>query len=272
MKKRTRAALGAVLAAAALAVTAAPAVASASDAPSHLSGGAHSGTGWPGGSSPAGWSGHRPSTTSDITLVHGVQLPGTNGFPVDIYVVKNLTSYKELSDVTFGTVADLGAAFPGWVTPGFYLVDVVAHGGNPFQPALLRGFSLGVGQSKTVAAYLSTSGSPTLGVFANDVSATNGDARVQVFHLADAPTVGVCADGSVPVTSSFSNGQTAEAEVPASSYSVTVTSPATSGCGPTTLFGPATLNLPADMTTLAYAIGVFPSSFTVVTLTVPDAN
>ena len=50
------------------------------------------------------WRGSEP----DLSLVHGV--PGLN---VDIYVYKNVFSVKKLSDVTFGTVADLDAAFPG---------------------------------------------------------------------------------------------------------------------------------------------------------------
>ena len=148
--------------------------------------------------------------------------------------MKNFTSYKELPDVHFGTAADLTTAFPGWVTPGLYTVDVVPTGTSPFKPLLITCFFLGYGQSKTVAAYMTATpagaaGQPTLGVFTNDVSSTGGMARVTVRHLAVAPTVGVYADGSVAITPSFSNGQTATAVVPPSSYNVTVTAPNTPG-------------------------------------------
>ena len=57
-------------------------------------------------------------------------------------------------------------------------------------------------------------------------------ARVTVRHLAVAPTVGVYADSSVAITPSFSNGQTAAAVVPPSSYDVTVTAAERTGYRP----------------------------------------
>lgn len=203
---------------------------------------------------------------ADLSLVHGVP-----GLDVDIYVVKNFTSYKELPDVHFGTAADLATAFPGWVTPGFYTVDVVPTGTSPFKPLLIRSLFLGAGQSKTVAAYVTatpagTAGQATLGVFTNDVSSTNGMARVTVRHLAVAPTVGVYADTSVAITPAFSNGQTATAVVPAGSYDVTVTAPDAPG---TVLDDLGNVPLAANTNTLAFAIGDFPTTFTVVAVAIP---
>lgn len=207
---------------------------------------------------------------ANLNLVHGIP-----GLAVDIYVVKNFNIFhaKELSDVTFGTAADLNTALPGFVTPGFYIIDIVGHGGNPFKPVLLTSTYLGAGQSKTAVAYVSASpagvaGKPTLTVFTNNVSSTSGKARVTVAHTAVAPTVGVCADGSVPLVPAFSNGQQASAVVAAGSYPVTVTDP--NNCsgvlaGP---IGPVTLG--ADTTTLVYAIGTFPTTFTVASLVVPN--
>jgi hypothetical protein len=86
---------------------------------------------------------------ADLSVVHGIP-----GVAVDISVVRGNFSYKKLADVLFGTAADLGQAFPGWVTPGYYLVDVVATGANPFHPLLLARLHLGWGQSKTVGAYV----------------------------------------------------------------------------------------------------------------------
>ncbi|MGD0746751.1 MAG: hypothetical protein ABSB68_02945 [Acidimicrobiales bacterium] len=210
--------------------------------------------------------GSRPAT--DLSLVHGIP-----GLDVDIYVIKNFTSYKELPDVHFGTGADLTTAFPGWVTPGLYTVDVVATGTSPFKPLLIKSFFLGYGQSKTVAAYVTATpaggaGQPTLGVFTNDVSGTGGMSRVTVRHLAVAPTVGVYADGSVAITPSFSNGQTATAVVPPSTYGVTVTAPDMPG---TVLDNVGDVALAANTNTLAFAIGSYPTTFTVVVLAIPTA-
>jgi len=216
-------------------------------------------------------SGGTPAPVANLNLVHGIP-----GLDVDIYVVKNFNIFqtRELSGVTFGTAADLNTALPGFVTPGFYLIDVVGHGGNPFKPVLLTSTYLGARQSKSVVAYVGasaagTAGSPKLGVFTNDVSASNGKARVTVAHTAVAPTVGVCANGTVPVVPAFSNGQQASAVVPASAYTVTVTAP--NNCS-TVLAGPiGPVSLAANTTTLVYAIGTFPSTFTVASLVVPNS-
>ncbi len=171
--------------------------------------------------------GSGPRASANLNVVHGIP-----GLDVDIYVVKNFNLFqvKELSNVTFETAADLNTDLPGFITPGFYTIDVVAHGGNPFKPVLITSTYLGAGQSKTAVAYVKADaagnpGSPTLSVFQNDVSATNGQARVTVAHTAVAPTVGVCADDSVPVVPSFSNGQLASAVVAPAAYTVTVTAP-----------------------------------------------
>ena len=164
-----------------------------------------------------------------------------------------------------------GSVFPGWVTPGFYIVDVVPTGTSPLHPLLLARLYLGWGDNKTVAAYVTssptgTAGHPTLGVFTNDVRATHGQARVTVRHLAVAPTVAIYADGMVPITTAFSNGQTARAVVPAGSYNVTVTAP---NAPTTVLANLGNVTLSANTNTLAFAIGAYPSTFKVVTLVVP---
>ena len=255
MNRKIRTHVGPIVAlVAGLAVVATPAVASAQgrwQPPSQ-----------PAWQQAASWHGAEP----DLSLVHGI--PGLN---VDIYVSKNIFSVKKLTDVTFGTAADLDTAFPGWVTPGFYVVDVVPTGTSPCHPLLLTTVALGWGQSDTVAAYVAaspsgTAGSPTLGVFNNDVSSTNGAARVTVRHLAVAPTVGVYADGSVAITPAFSNGQTATAVVPAGSYDVTVTAPNTPS---TVLDDVGSVPVAANTNTLAFAIGTYPSTFKVVALAIP---
>jgi hypothetical protein len=256
MKRRIAGMLSVLVVILGLAVAGAPAGAGASPSP------AVSPAGSVGGWNP--WWGHHGH--ADLSLVHGIP-----GLAVDIYVVKGNLSFKKLTDVQFGTAADLGQVFPGWVTPGYYLVDVVATGTNPFHPLLLARLYLGWGQSKTVAAYVTASpagvaGHPALGVFTNSVRSTGGDARVTVRHLAVAPTVGVYADGSVPITPAFSNGQTATAVVPAGSYTVTVTAPNS----PTTVLDDlGSVALAANTNTLAFAIGTYPATFKVVTLVIP---
>jgi hypothetical protein len=200
MKTRFLGLVGAAALAAGLALTSATATAGA-DAWQHQ------------GNTPAAWQGDhgRSAPTADLSLVHGV--PALN---VDIYVVKNLFSYKEFKNVQTGTAADVSTDYPGWVTPAFYVVDVVP---------------------------------------------TGGQARVTVRHLAVAPTVGVYADSTVAITPAFSNGQTATAAVPAGSYHVTVTAPNTPG---TVLADLGSVTLPADTNALAFAIGIYPSSFEVV--------
>ena len=228
------------------------------------SAGAAGATGWnPGG----GWSAPQ---SANLNVVHGIP-----GLDVDIYVIKNFNifQYKELSNVTFGTAADLNTALPGFITPGFYTIDIVAHGGNPFKPVLISTTYLGAGQSKTAVAYVSATpagaaGSPTLTVFNNNVSATNGQARVSVAHTAVAPTVGVCADGTVPVVPAFNNGQQEAAVVAPAAYTVTVTAP--NNCSDV-LAGPiGPVTLAANTTTLVYAIGTYPATFTVASLVVPN--
>jgi hypothetical protein len=230
------------------------------------SAGAAGATGWNQGGG-GGWSAPQ---SANLNVVHGIP-----GLDVDIYVVKNFNifQYKELSNVTFGTAADLNTALPGFITPGFYTIDIVAHGGNPFRPVLISTTYLGAGQSKTAVAYVSatpsgTAGSPTLTVFTNNVSATNGQARVSVAHTAVAPTVGVCADGTVPVVPAFNNGQQLAAVVPPAAYTVTVTAPNNCSAVLAGPIGPVTLA--ANTTTLVYAIGTYPSTFTVASLVVPN--
>jgi len=114
METRSLGLVGAAALAAGLALTSAEATAGA-DAWQHQ------------GITPAAWQGDhgRSAPTADLSLVHGV--PALN---VDIYVVKNLFSYKEFKNVHFGTATDVSTDYPGWVTPAFYVVDVVPTGGR----------------------------------------------------------------------------------------------------------------------------------------------
>ncbi len=93
-----------------------------------------------------GWT----APSANLNVVQGIP-----GLDVDIYVVKNFNIFqaRELSNVTFGTAADLNTALLGFITPGFYTIDVVAHGGNPFKPVLITSTYLGADQSETAVAF-----------------------------------------------------------------------------------------------------------------------
>ena len=95
-------------------------------------------------------------STTELSVVHGVP-----NLPVDIYVVKNFFSVRKLSNVNFGTAADLNSALPGFVTPGFYFVDIVPAGTSPFRPLLKTAFFLGANQSKSVVAYVTADAAGT---------------------------------------------------------------------------------------------------------------
>ncbi len=212
---------------------------------------------------------HRHRNTTELSVVHGIP-----NLPVDIYVVKNFFQVRKLANVNFGTAADLNKALPGFVTPGIYFVDVVQAGKSPFHPLLKRAFFLAPGQSKSVVAYVTAdaaghAGHPTLGVFRNDVSSTNGKARVTTRHTAVAPTVGVYANGAVGIPPAFSNGQSFSGVVPAATYGVTITAPNTPA---TVLADLGHVTVAANTNTLAFAIGTYPATFKVVTLQIPTAH
>ena len=231
--------------------------------------------GWRGGDS--GRDRHRSSNDEGRCRVASAGLSVVHGVPdlaVDIYVVKNFREVKKLTNVNFGTAADLGAAFPGFVTEGLYFVDIVPTGASPWKPLLTATTVLGAGENKSVVAYVTANaagvaGGPTLGVFDNDVSSTNGQSRVTVRHLAVAPTVGVYANGAVAISQAFSNGDTATAVVPAGTYGVTVTAPNTPS---TVLANIGDVALAANTNTLAFAIGTYGSTFQVASVQVPTAT
>lgn len=216
----------------------------------------------------ASWEKSRAAT--DISLVHGIA--GDNGFPVDILVRNNFRKLP-LDDVTFGSSVSLNDIKPGFIRPGWVWVDVYAGdafgNGKKDRPILSKFLWLSRGQNKTVAAYVKADAhgaslGPTLHVFGNQVSPLDGKAKTQVRHLAVAPEVSVCANGAIDVTGGgFVSGETVTAVVPAATYQVAVTAPGNCSAA---LAGPLPLDLPADVNTLVFAIGVFPESFTVVTL------
>ncbi len=206
--------------------------------------------------------------TTSLALVHGI--PGEAGFPVDLYVVNNLRRFT-FDDVTFGTGATLEALTGRRTQPGFVFVGVLPadalENGRLDKPILKTSFWLGAGQSRSVVAHLTADGQPKLSTFVNDVRTDGDNGQVTVHHLAAAPQVGVYVPVTPPIaiTPGFVNGQRATLEVPAGTYPASVTAPN----DPTTvLAGPLQVPITANRTTLVFAIGTFPDTFTVATVVV----
>ena len=108
---------------------------------------------------------------------------------------------------------------------------------------------------------------PTIEAIPTDRSPLRSLARVTANHRAVAPEVSVCADGALDlIDGGFVNGETVSADLLAQSYDVTIT--ARGDCS-AVLAGPTPVDLPADVNTLAFAIGEFPENFQVVPLQVP---
>jgi len=202
------------------------------------------------------WSGN-----AQLTLVHGV--PGDNGFPVDISVYRLFSGSQVFPGVTFGTVAG-----PLDLKPGIYWVGIRPAGAPRYsQPVLSKWLYLGPGSNKSVVAHLTEGGAPTISVYRNDVTSTNGDARVTVRHDAAAPAVDILAGGSVLIPG-LTNPNEASTVVKAGTYPIAV-APAGSS---TPVFGPADLTFGADTLTIVYAVGdLAGGSFTPLIQTLPAA-
>jgi hypothetical protein len=210
---------------------------------------------------------------ADLGLVHGID--GEGGFPVDIVVWSNFRKLP-LDDVTFGTAVNVNDLEPGFIRPGWAWVGVFAGdafgNGRRDRPILSKFVYVRRGSHQTIAAYVEADAAgapigPTIASIDTDVTPLEGLAGVEVSHLAVAPEVSVCANGALDLTEGgFVNGETVGAAVPANTYDVTVTAP---GDCATVLAGPLSVGLESDVNTLAFAIGVFPQSFQVVTIQVP---
>jgi hypothetical protein len=186
------------------------------------------------------------TTPGKVTLVHGI--PGAQGFPVDITVARSKTNTSVFRGVTYGTVAG-----PLDLLPGTYSLAIRVAGSSQLStPALAGSLKVGAGSNQSVVAHLTEGGAPTVSIFQNDVSATGeGNARVTVRHLAQAPAVDVIVNGSLELISNLSNPGEATAVVPASTYNVRVTD---AGTNTVTAFQ-GDLTLAANATTIVYAVG-----------------
>lgn len=118
------------------------------------------------------------SKTGVVTVVHGVP-----GLTVDVYVNGSLL----LPNFLPKTVTN-----PLTLPEGQYDVVIVPAGGNPANPAIAGSAFLPAGANVSLVAHLKADGTPTLGVFVNDVSRLrHGATRFIARHTAAAPTVDI---------------------------------------------------------------------------------
>lgn len=194
-----------------------------------------------------------PSGYGNVSIVHGVP-----GLTVDVYIDGNLT---------------IPSFAPETITPrlllpaGTYDISIYAAGADPLSDAaaiVASGVAVPKGANASVVAHLDASGNPTASVFIDDLSATDdGEGRVTVRHTAEAPAVDVLANGGV-LFSDVENGEGGAADVPAATYEVTLNSPPGSGSQVFPASGSVALPVAEGANTFVYAIGSFPSTFTLI--------
>ena len=154
---------------------------------------------------------------------------------------------------------------------GTYDIALYEEGANPLatKPVLTAaGVAVPAGATASVVAYLqgdgSAAGTPAAKVFIDDLSATAvGEGRVTVRHTASAPAVDVLANDSI-LFPNVMNGEGGSADVPAATYAVTLDSPPGSGTQVFPGSGSVSLNVAEGANTIVYAIGDFPSTFTLI--------
>jgi hypothetical protein len=156
-----------------------------------------------------------PAAAADASLnvVHGI--PG-----VDVNVCVN--GSQAIPDFNPGEVVT-GVALPA----GSYDVKIVAANDACDDPAILEanGVELASGKDYTAVAHLDEGGTPTIGLFTNNVKPVPaGNARLTVRHTAAAPAVDVWANGSV-IAQDVPNGASATLKVPTGVYAAWVSLP-----------------------------------------------
>lgn len=148
-----------------------------------------------------------------VVVVHGIPSVGA----VDVCANGTI---ELLSDVPFGGVA------PITVDAGTYDLTVnAAAAGDCTGAVLISAPDTAVPAGANVSAVANlVGGTPNLGVYPNDVSEiAAGSGRVAVYHAANAPTVDVLVDGD-PGIDDLAPGDVADADLPAGTYTFTVTS------------------------------------------------
>jgi hypothetical protein len=178
-----------------------------------------------------------------VVVVHGIPSVG----PVDVCANGTI---ELLSDVPFGAIAPIS------VDAGTYDITVnAADAGTCTGAVLISAPDTAVPAGANVSAVANlTGGSPNLAIYPNDVSEiAAGEGRVAVYHAANAPTVDVLVDGG-PGIDDLGQGQVADADLPAGSYTFTVTS----ADGSVTVATLDDVPVAAGQLLQVFAVGAFP--------------
>lgn len=190
---------------------------------------------------------------ASLNVVHGI--PG-----VDVEVCVN--GDVAIPGFTPGEVVT-GVALPA----GAYDVKIVAAGDTCDDAAILEatGVELASDRNYTAIAYLSEDGTPTLGLFRNNVRPVPArSARLTIRHTAAAPAVDVWANGGV-LLQDVPNGASATMRVPAGVYAAWVSLPGDHA----PVIGPAVLKLAKGTAYQVYAWGNADAGYDLAVVGVP---
>lgn len=178
-----------------------------------------------------------------VVVVHGIPSVGA----VDVCANGSI---ELLSDVSYGGVAPIN------VDAGTYDLTVnAADAGTCTGAVLISAPDTAVPAGANVSAVANlTGGSPNLAIYPNDVSEiAAGEGRVAVYHAANAPTVDILVDGQ-PGIDDLAQRQVAGADLPAGSYTFTVTS----ADGSTTVATLEDVSVQSGQLLQVFAVGAFP--------------
>jgi hypothetical protein len=193
-----------------------------------------------------------------VVVVHGIPSVGA----VDVCANGSI---ELLSDISFGGVASVE------VPAGTYDLTVNATDPGACAGTVLIGApdtAVPAGAELSAVANL-TGGSPNLAVYPNDVSSiAAGSGRVAVYHAANAPTVDILVDGGLGIDD-LAQGDVADADLPAATYTFAVTS----ADGSVTVATLTDVPVAAGELLQVFAVGAFPDEggenpFQVVTNTI----
>jgi hypothetical protein len=157
---------------------------------------------------------HDRKRKGTVSIIHGVP-----GLTVDVYVNGAL----QIAGFEPGTVTE-----PMRLPEGDYDIVIVAQGGDPSNPAISGSAFLAARANVSIVAYLAEDGTPSLKVFANDLSKTDRkEARVAVRHVAKAGAVDVrlfrdLEDEPVLAIAGLTNPNEAQADVRSRKYTATI--------------------------------------------------
>lgn len=188
-----------------------------------------------------------PEPSASAYVVHGINgadIGASEALPVDVFVSG---AGCVLVAVRFRDIEG-----PLSLDPGTYDVEVRLPAADPCTGDVAidaPGIQLADGDNVSITAHLTAGGDPTASVFANDLSAADGDTKISPRHAAEFGEVDVVVDGQ-PAFENVPNGAAGTATLAPGTYTVAIQTPDNQ----TTAFE-ADLTLEAGTLYAAYAVG-----------------